>query len=240
MEVGCITPTHFMIAQPSSGPRSRQGGPHDTHLHLRPPRTQAHSHRIPTRCVTITGTREYCSMCGAYGHSSHLARDLARPTSYQSRPVGRLGAIESGGSRQAGEVEDVSNATRPSLRAGFGADVSSKSTTQARGTGWVALSNGRGQIARSPTAKEARPYGLSYLSDLASSYPARLPLDCCAVSSSRGSKREVDKNADAGFTSRLALREGKPLAASQRQKTNRTISSLLSFSRHSRYFPCFQ
>ena len=118
MEAGCITPAHFMITQPSSGPRSRQGGPHDSHLHLRPPRTQAHSHRIPTRCVTITDTREYCSMCSAYRHSSHLARDLARPASYQSRLVGRLDASESGGSRPAGEIEDVFDATRPSVRAG--------------------------------------------------------------------------------------------------------------------------
>ena len=81
-----------MIAQPSSGPRSRQGGPHDSHLHLRPPRTQAHSHRIPTRCVTITDAREYCSMCRAYGHSSHLARGLARPASYQSRLVPSSGS----------------------------------------------------------------------------------------------------------------------------------------------------
>ena len=95
---GAHTPTHFMIVQPSSGPRSRQGGPHDSHLHLRPPRTQAHSHRITNRCVTITDTREYCSMCSAYRHSSHLARDLARPASYQSRLVGRLDASESGGS----------------------------------------------------------------------------------------------------------------------------------------------
>ena len=118
MEAGCITPAHFMITQPSSGPRSRQGGPHDSHLHLRPPRTQAHSHRIPTRCVKITDTREYCSMCSAYRHSSHLARDLARPTRDQSRLVGRLDVSESGGSRPAGEIEDVFDATRPSVRAG--------------------------------------------------------------------------------------------------------------------------
>ena len=37
----------------------------------------------------------------------------------QSRLVGRLDAIESGGSRPAGEIEDVVfDATRPSLRAG--------------------------------------------------------------------------------------------------------------------------
>ena len=59
-------------------------------------------------------------MCSAYRHSSHLARDLARPTSYQPRLVGRLGAIESGSSRPAGEIEDVFDATRPSLRAGCG------------------------------------------------------------------------------------------------------------------------
>ena len=109
---------HFMITQLSSGPRSRQGGPHDSHLHLRPARTQAHSHCIPTRCIKITDTREHCSMCSAYRHSSHLARDLARPTWYRSRLVGRLDAIESGGSRPAGEIEDVFDATRPWLRAG--------------------------------------------------------------------------------------------------------------------------
>ena len=75
MEAGCITPAHFMIAQPSSGPRSRQGGPHESHLHLRPPRTRAHSHRIPTRCVKITDTREYCSMCSAYG-THHIWREI--------------------------------------------------------------------------------------------------------------------------------------------------------------------
>ena len=51
---------------------------------------------------------------------------------------------------------------------------------QARGTDWVARSNGRRQIARSLTAKEGRPLELSYLSDLASSSsypPPRLPLD---------------------------------------------------------------
>ena len=53
---------------------------------------------------------------------------------------------------------------------------------QARGTDWVARSNGRGQIARSPTVK---PLGFSYLSDLASSYPPRLPLECCAVGSQK-------------------------------------------------------
>ena len=58
------------------------------------------------------------------------------------------------------------------------ADASFKSNMQARGTDWVARSNGRGQIARSPTVK---PLGFSYLSDLASSYPPRLPLECCAV-----------------------------------------------------------
>ena len=51
-----------------------------------------------------------------------------------------------------------SNATRSSafgLRYALAeADASFKSTMQARGTGWVALSNGRGQIARSPTVKE--------------------------------------------------------------------------------------
>ena len=57
---------------------------------------------------------------------------------------------------------------------------------QARGTDWVALSNGRGQIARSPTVNEVKPLELLCLSDLASSYPTRLPLDCCAVG--RGDK----------------------------------------------------
>ena len=66
------------------------------------------------------------------------------------------------------------------------ADASFKSTMQARGTDWVALSNGRGQIARSPTAKEVKPLELSHLSDLASSYPTRLPLDCCAVGGPSG------------------------------------------------------
>ena len=61
------------------------------------------------------------------------------------------------------------------------ADASFKSNMQARGTDWVARSNGRGQIARSPTVK---PLGFSYLSDLASSYPPRLPLECCAVATS--------------------------------------------------------
>ena len=99
MEAGCITSAHFMITQPSSGPtRSWQGGPHDSHLHLRSLRTQEHSHLITTRCVTTTDTREYCSMCSAHRHLSHLARDLALPASYQSRPVGRLDANESGGS----------------------------------------------------------------------------------------------------------------------------------------------
>ena len=69
IEAGGIAPVHFMTAQPSSGPRSRQGGSHDSHLHLRPPRTQAHSHRTTTRCVTIAGTREYCWMCSAHRHS---------------------------------------------------------------------------------------------------------------------------------------------------------------------------
>ena len=44
------------------------------------------------------------------------------------------------------------------------ADASFKSTTQARGTDWVARSNGRGQIARSLTVKEVKPLELSYLS----------------------------------------------------------------------------
>ena len=61
------------------------------------------------------------------------------------------------------------------------ADASFKSTMQARGTDWVALSNGHGQIARSPAVKEVKPLELSHLSDLASLYPTRLPLDCCAV-----------------------------------------------------------
>ena len=41
------------------------------------------------------------------------------------------------------------------------ADASFKSTMQARGTDWVALSNGRGQIARSPTDKEVKPPQIS-------------------------------------------------------------------------------
>ena len=67
------------------------------------------------------------------------------------------------------------------------ADASFKSTMQARGTDWVARSNGRWQIARSPTVK---PLDLSYLSDLASSYPPRLPPECCAVRSPKGGSRE--------------------------------------------------
>ena len=42
------------------------------------------------------------------------------------------------------------------------ADASFKSTMQARGTGRVALSNGRGQIAGSPTTKEVERLELSY------------------------------------------------------------------------------
>ena len=38
----------------------------------------------------------------------------------------------------------------------------------------------------------------------------------------RGSKRKADKNVGAGFTSCLALREGKPLSASQGRKTRET------------------
>ena len=49
----------------------------------------------------------------------------------------------------------------------------------------MARSNGRGQIALSPTVKEVKPLELSYLSDLASSYPTRSPLDCCAVPRAR-------------------------------------------------------
>ena len=44
--------------------------------------------------MKITDTRGCCSMCSAYRHSSHLARDLARSTSHQPGLVGRLGAIE--------------------------------------------------------------------------------------------------------------------------------------------------
>ena len=43
------------------GPVVSWCGPNDSHLHLRPPRTQAHSHRVPARCVKITDTRKYCS-----------------------------------------------------------------------------------------------------------------------------------------------------------------------------------
>ena len=145
-------------------------------------------------------------MCSAYRHASHLARDLARPTSYQSRLVGRLGASE----RAAVLAQPVRsktftyNAAAPKgpafcflsccstsrdLRyalAEADADSSFKSTMQTRDADWVALSNGRGQVARSPTVKEVKPLDLSYLSDLASSYPPRLPLDCCAVADRGG------------------------------------------------------
>ena len=54
MEAGCITPAHFMITQSSSSPRSRQGGPHDSHLYLRPTHTnsdtKAHSQAKLRRC----------------------------------------------------------------------------------------------------------------------------------------------------------------------------------------------
>ena len=52
------------------------------------------------------------------------------------------------------------------------ADASFKSIMQARGTDCVALSNGRGQIARSPTAEEVNPLNFHKISSLASSYPS--------------------------------------------------------------------
>ena len=58
-------PQHPPEALPRTQEHVYSGPGNDSHLHLRPPRTQAHSHRIPTRCVTITDTdtrREYCSM----------------------------------------------------------------------------------------------------------------------------------------------------------------------------------
>ena len=74
----------------------------------------------------------------------------------------------SGGSRPAGEIEDVFDrrhatfGTRYALAEEADADASLKSTMQARGTDCVALSNGRGQIARSPAVKEIKPLELSY------------------------------------------------------------------------------
>ena len=47
-------------------------------------------------------------------------------------------------------------ATRPCRYALAEADASFESTMQARGTDWVARSNSRGQIARSPTVKEVK------------------------------------------------------------------------------------
>ena len=63
----------------------------------------------------------------------------------QSRLVGGSTPV-SGGSRPAGEIEGVFDATRPrDLRYALAeADASFKLTMQARGTDWVALSNGRG------------------------------------------------------------------------------------------------
>ena len=53
------------------------------------------------------------------------------------------------------------------------ADASFKSTMQARGTDWAALSNGRGQVAGSPTVKRLNALNFYIISDLASSYPTR-------------------------------------------------------------------
>ena len=95
------------------------------------------------------------------------------------------------------------------------ADASFKSTMQARSTDWVALSNGRGQIARSPAVKDSKrsnkPLELSYLSDLAPSHPTRLPLDCCAVvatgrpscSSRHASAHTAKRSSSQGPTSAL-------------------------------------
>ena len=62
------------------------------------------------------------------------------------------------------------------------ADASFKPTMQARGTDRVALSNGRGQIAGSPTVKRLNALNFHIISDLAPSYPTRPLLDCCGVS----------------------------------------------------------
>ena len=85
-------------------------------------------------------------MCNAYRHSSHLARDLARPTSYPSRLVGRLDASDPSESAAvlAQPVRSKACSTPRDLWCALAeADASFKSTMQARDTGWVALSNGR-------------------------------------------------------------------------------------------------
>ena len=154
--MGCTTFAHYMSAQPTSGPRSRRGGPHGSHIStsghpaLRRTRTRTgcpldaircKCHVVGVRCAAPIGTNDIWRAIWLRWLDGSTSVEVGR----------RVGTSVKSRLAQPPRIVDVFDALRPSryARAGLGAIF--KPTTQARDTDGMARSNGRGQIARSPT-----------------------------------------------------------------------------------------